>query len=407
MDLAPRVGKCGLANMGNTCYMNSSIQLILHCESIIGFLLEIDNTSICNVYLKKNISKKIIKKKELMKNNKKIDISLTASDEEINNEMENTITYQLSKIINFIVHNGSAVINLKSFKKTVDNLIPEFKGYHQHDSSEFLLKILDSIYEECGVSAHIKINNTSKKIKEYVNLLEEYNILTNDEHKRNLGLAISNLIKENKLEFKKYNGLTFIAQTFKNKYNPVSNEIFIFQINTIKCQDCLNETYNYDYLSMLILEPKNTLNESFNDYFSFKLTDENYKCMACGANKQANKMCKIYKHSPVIFIQLKRFKYDNRGNRSKDNNNVEIPDSINIENFCDMEICESKSKYFNYTLGGISNHMGSLNGGHYTADCKDLIQNEWFHFNDSDVYKYDNKIIDKSNAYVLMYNIKT
>ena len=158
---------------------------------------------------------------------------------------------------------------------------------------------------------------------------------------------------------------------------------------------------------MLILEPKNTLNESFDNYFSFKLTDENYKCMACGANKPANKMCKIYKHSPVIFIQLKRFKYDNRGNRTKDNNNVDIPNNINIENFCDMDICETKSKYFNYTLGGISNHMGSLNGGHYTADCKDLIQHEWFHFNDSDVFKYDNNIIDKSDAYVLMYNVKT
>ena len=115
-----------------------------------------------------------------------------------------------------------------------------------------------------------------------------------------------------------------------------------FQINTIKCQDCNNETYNYDYTSILSLEPKNTLLESFEDYCSFKLTDENYKCMACGANKPAYKLCKIYKHSPIIFIHLKRFKFNGRG-YVKDNTNVEIPNNINIENYCDTDINEVKS----------------------------------------------------------------
>jgi ubiquitin C-terminal hydrolase len=404
MDLSPRIGKCGFVNIGNTCYLNSILQLLLHCKPIINFLLEIDGEKKYIAYLKKNIGNKITSNKEFIKNSKKIDIFTRATEEEINNEMEKTLTVQLSKIINALVENGSATINPRSFKNIIDLKIPDFRGHNQQDAHEFLIKILDFIYEECGISANIKINNTTNNIKRYSELLEEYNLSTNERNKNNTGLEISRLIKNNVIEFKKYNGLSFIGQTFKNKYNPISNDIFCFQINTIKCQDCHNETYNYDYVSILILEPKNTLQESFEDYCSFKLTDENFKCIVCGANKPVYKMCKIYKHSPIMFIQIKRFKFNGNG-YIKDNTSVNIPDILNIEKYCDTDISEYKSKYYNYSLIGFSNHMGSMNGGHYTADCKDLINNNWYNFNDSDVYKYNDNNINKSNAYILMFEI--
>ena len=403
MELAPRVGKCGFVNIGNTCYMNSILQLLLHCKPIINFLLEIDGEQKFYAYLKKNMFKKITNKKEIIKMTKKINMNTMATEDEMNNEMEHTVILQLSKIINALVSNGSATVNPTSFKRVIDLKIPDFRGPTQQDSHELLIKILDLIYEECGVSASIKINNTTDNIKRYSELLEEYNLMTDELKKNRIGLEISRLIKHNVLEFKKYNGLNFIGQTFKNKYNPVSNDIFIFQINTIKCQDCNNESYNYDYTSILILEPKQTLQESFEDYCSFKLTDENFKCIACGANKPVYKMCKIYKHSPIMFIQLKRFKFNGNGYR-KDNINVDFPENINIENYCDNDINNYKSKYYNYSLVGFSNHMGSLGGGHYTADCKDLLNDNWYHFDDSSVYKYNGNV-DKSNAYILMYEI--
>ena len=38
-----------------------------------------------------------------------------------------------------------------------------------------------------------------------------------------------------------------------------------------------------------------------------------------------------------------------------------------------------------YDLFGVVNHFGSLNGGHYTATCKNSIDNNWYYFNDSSV----------------------
>ena len=38
-----------------------------------------------------------------------------------------------------------------------------------------------------------------------------------------------------------------------------------------------------------------------------------------------------------------------------------------------------------YDLYGVSNHYGSLNGGHYTASCLNDIDKEWYYFDDSSV----------------------
>lgn len=44
---------------------------------------------------------------------------------------------------------------------------------------------------------------------------------------------------------------------------------------------------------------------------------------------------------------------------------------------------ESKSKDdCIYDLFGVSQHMGSLSGGHYTAVCKNGIDGNWYDFND-------------------------
>lgn len=56
-----------------------------------------------------------------------------------------------------------------------------------------------------------------------------------------------------------------------------------------------------------------------------------------------------------------------------------------------------------YDLCGTSNHYGSLNGGHYTASCKNPITEKWHYFNDSSVSKCSPSQIVSSAAYLLWY----
>ena len=38
-----------------------------------------------------------------------------------------------------------------------------------------------------------------------------------------------------------------------------------------------------------------------------------------------------------------------------------------------------------YDLFGVSNHYGSVGGGHYTATCYNYSRKKWYDFNDSSV----------------------
>lgn len=57
-----------------------------------------------------------------------------------------------------------------------------------------------------------------------------------------------------------------------------------------------------------------------------------------------------------------------------------------------------------YDLAGVVNHMGSLNGGHYTADCRSRDDGQWRCFNDSHVRVTGGpRSLSPSSAYVLFY----
>ena len=69
-------------------------------------------------------------------------------------------------------------------------------------------------------------------------------------------------------------------------------------------------------------------------------------------------------------------------------NTIDFPSFLNLRDF----IMEDKKTSANFELIGIINHTGSAQFGHYTADCKNFIDNKWYHFNDSwaEVLEKDN-----------------
>lgn len=56
-----------------------------------------------------------------------------------------------------------------------------------------------------------------------------------------------------------------------------------------------------------------------------------------------------------------------------------------------------------YDLYAVSNHYGSLNGGHYTAFCLNYPSGKWFNYNDSSVGSCSSKDIVTPGAYLLFY----
>ena len=56
-----------------------------------------------------------------------------------------------------------------------------------------------------------------------------------------------------------------------------------------------------------------------------------------------------------------------------------------------------------YCLYGVSNHYGTMDGGHYTAFCRSPSKDTWTKFDDNEVYELSESAVATPAAYILFY----
>jgi hypothetical protein len=101
---------------------------------------------------------------------------------------------------------------------------------------------------------------------------------------------------------------------------------------------------------------------------------------------------------------LVRFKVNEFGQRgSKRDVAIDYP----LEKWDLSEAVKSQgSEYPLYDLYAVSNHVGGLSGGHYTAFCLNRFDEQWYEYNDSTSGRIDPNTLrhNQSSAYLLFYN---
>ena len=110
-------GLQGLTNLGNTCFMNSSLQCLSNSEALTRFFLT-----------------------ETWKGDLNRDNPLG---------MQGNLAEEFSKVLEDLwAEPRSYSVCPRDFKRTIGRFAPQFTGYSQHDSQELLAFLLDGLHED-------------------------------------------------------------------------------------------------------------------------------------------------------------------------------------------------------------------------------------------------------------------
>ena len=133
-------------------------------------------------------------------------------------------------------------------------------------------------------------------------------------------------------------------------------------------------------------------------------------CSSCKDFRCATKKMDLFSLPRLLIIHLKRFAYTSRS-REKISTFVDFPiTGLDLSHLAHPSTRTSSSTSPGdpplpalYDLWAVSNHMGGLGGGHYTAYVKNRVSGQWFLHDDSRVHAVPEEEIKTSSAYVLFF----
>ena len=130
-----------------------------------------------------------------------------------------------------------------------------------------------------------------------------------------------------------------------------------------------------------------------------------YYCPQCKTHRDSAKSMSVFRAPRVLVLHIKRFQHS-AFSRDKLITPLQFPShGLNIAPYCHKSRIAEEEQHkcaLTYNLIGVSNHMGSLGGGHYTADCASS-RDKWHNFNDARVSETAVSKLGGASPYLLFY----
>ena len=405
----------GLYNLGNTCYMNSALQCLAHLPALKQFFLD--------------------------------GLAQSESPTDTTSEPEWNTFHDIGAVTGVFAHLvsnlwlGKRSYYSRSFdpnlvKETISLRAPRFATWDQQDAQEFLTYFLDEIHREITEKNNHDSNTIIKQlffaqIQSTITCLSCGHSQTTSNPISLLSLPLSwqprqflvqyiNKYGERKSETVTVssrgrvkdlvNAFTKLSSWYSfyklmpmAEDGPLDEELPLSRLLTPEVtlveQDAFSRSsYRTDSAERLTLE------ECLAEFFVEEELESSLRCdgKACERQRQMTKQFRFESLPSVLIIQLKRFSHEN-GFRQKVNTFVQYPlEALDLSAFVSSPSAQSCL----YDLVAVSNHIGSIYGGHYTAFAR--RDGGWFEFNDSLVTKvYSTGDLISPNAYLLFYLKRT
>ncbi|GMT31637.1 hypothetical protein PFISCL1PPCAC_22934, partial [Pristionchus fissidentatus] len=161
----------------------------------------------------------------------------------------------------------------------------------------------------------------------------------------------------------------------------------------------------FSSLSSWFVAPAVSLEDCFSAFFTPDrlMGDDMYSCDKCSKLRNGLKTYRITKLPEVLVVHLKRFHHDQLAGGSKVNTRVTFPLSgLDLSRWATEAAGEAE-----YELCALVCHEGAnADSGHYVAIARNEIDGNWYEFDDSTVTKLDDAYVLTKDAYVLFYQKK-
>lgn len=221
--------------------------------------------------------------------------------------------------------------------------LPKYKSMQQQDANEFISFFLSSMHEE--------LKSQKGNIKNFDISKEEY-----------------------KKEFEFFS-------FYQNNSSPIIDIFYGNLLNVTKCPK--GHVYDFDFsvfnmLELSIYNFKNLnkveLESLIKHYTKTNPLGINEFCPHCKVKSPSLFGIEILNAPNILIIFI-----------NKVINGIYYYNIIDFPTILDLDkiLLEDKNIGRQFELIGIINHSGSASYGHYTAECKNFIDNKWYSFNDS------------------------
>ncbi|XP_068190276.1 ubiquitin carboxyl-terminal hydrolase 20 isoform X2 [Antennarius striatus] len=128
--------------------------------------------------------------------------------------------------------------------------------------------------------------------------------------------------------------------------------------------------------------------------------DNMYSCERCKKLRNGVKYCKVLRLPEILCVHLKRFRHEVMYS-FKVSSHVSFPlEGLDLQHFLAKE---SPSQVSTYDLLSVICHHGTAGSGHYIAYCQNVINGQWYEFDDQYVTEVHETVVQNAEAYVLFY----